>query len=194
MVEEVHEKRRYFRVSDTISLQYKVVDDFSMDQLSHISDDVLENCSLVAALEVLNDEARILALRLERRDPEWFEYLKIIDTKINLIVQALTRDNEQYAKHEKHEVSLSGSGLAFRNQSEIAVGTVLELRMMLTSCLAVIVTYGRVVDCRNASQNSPEQPYEISVEYINMKEEDREVLLKHVVKKQLQQLRDKSVS
>ena len=194
MVEEVHEKRRYFRVSDTISLLYKVVDDFDMDQLSHISDDVLENCSLVAALEVLNEDARMLAPRLERHDPEWFEYLKIIDTKINLIVQALTRDNEQFAKHDKHEVSLSGSGLAFRNQCEIAIGSILELRMMLTSCLAVIVTYGRVVGCRDILAQNPEQPYEISVEYLNMKDEDREVLLKHVIKKQLQQLRDKNVS
>lgn len=194
MSEEVHEKRRYFRVSDTISLLYKIVDDFDIDQLSHISDDVLENCSLAAALEVLNEDTRMLAPRLERRDPELFEYLKIIDTKINLIVQALIRDNEQFAKHDKHDVSLSGSGLAFRNQHPIEVGRILELRMMLTSCLAVIVSYGRVVDCREIIQRNPEQPYEISVEYINMKEEDREVLLRHVVKKQLQQLRDKNVS
>lgn len=194
MVEAVHEKRRYFRVSDTISLLYKVVDDFNMEQLSHISDNVLENCSLAAALEVLNEDARMLSPRLERRDPEMFEYLRIIDTKINLIVQALSRNSEEFSKHEKHEVSLSGSGLAFRNQYELAIGTVVELRMMLTSCLAVIVTYGRIVGCRDISLESPDQPFEISVEYINMKEEDREVLLKHVIKKQLQQLRDKNVS
>lgn len=194
MADELEEKRRYFRVTDTINLLHKVIDESSLEQLSHISDDVLGNCSLVAALDVLNEEARMMAPRLERRDPEFFEYLKLIDSKIGLIAQALALKDEQFARHDKHDVTLSGSGLAFANNQPLATGTLLELRMVLTSCLAVIVVFGRVVQCKDISEINSERPYEICVEYINMKEEDRELLLKHVVKKQLQQLRDKNLS
>lgn len=194
MAEELEEKRRYFRVTDTINLLHKVIDEHSLDQLSHISEDVLGNCSLSAALDVLNEEARMIAPRLERRDPEFFEYLKLIDTKIGLIAQALALKDEQFSRHDKHEVSMSGSGLAFSNEQPMATGTLLELRMVLTSCLAVIVVFGRVVQCKDIAASNPQSPYEICVEYINMKEEDRELLLKHVVKKQLQQLRDKNMS
>ncbi len=194
MADEIEEKRRYFRVSDTINLLHKVIDASNVDQLSHVSDDLLGNCSLSAALDVLNEEARMLAPRLERRDPEFFEYLKLIDTKIGLIAQALAMRDDNFSEHDKHEVCLSGSGLAFTNEKPITVGALLELRMVLTSCLAVIVVFGRVVHCKDIAHDNPLRPFEICVEYINMKEEDRELLLKHVVKKQLQQLRDKNLS
>lgn len=193
MADEIEEKRRYFRVSDTINLLHKVIDADNVDQLSHVSDDLLGDCSLSAALDVLNEEARMLAPRLERRDPEFFEYLKLIDTKIGLLAQALAMRDDNFSEHDKHDVSLSGSGLAFTNLQTIPVGALLELRMVLTSCLAVIVVFGRVVNVKDIAASNPQRPFEICVEYINMKEEDRELLLKHVVKKQLQQLRDKNL-
>ncbi|MDD2759194.1 MAG: PilZ domain-containing protein, partial [Methylomonas sp.] len=101
------------------------------------------------------------------------------------------QDNEFY-EHDKLEVNLSASGLAFSNDHPIAVGTLLELRMLLTSCLAVIVAYARVVQCKDIAQVDALHPFEICVEYINMNEEDRELLIKHVIKKQMQQFRDKN--
>lgn len=192
MAEEFEEKRRYFRVSDTINLLYKVVNEIQVKQLSHVSSDVLSTCSLSAALEVLDQEAAALAPRLDRRDPEMFEYLKILDNKINLIVQSLSPRQEDFSEQDKREVNLSAAGVAFTNDVSIPVDTLLELRMVLTSCLAVIVAYGRVAQCKDISQDNTEHPYAICVEYVNMKEEDRELLIKHVIKKQMQQLRDKN--
>ncbi|MBD9356888.1 PilZ domain-containing protein [Methylomonas albis] len=192
MVDEIEEKRRYFRVNDTISLLHKVIDKKHADALSHVSNDVLGNCSLTSALDVLAQEARMLSPRLERRDPEMFEYLKIIDTKINLIAQAISAQSEEFSEHDTQEVSLSATGLAFSNDTPIEVGMLLELRMLLTSCMAVIVAYAKVVQCKDISEDNPDQPFAICVEYVNLTEDDRELLIKHVVKKQLQQLRDKN--
>lgn len=191
MTEEFEERRRYFRVSDTINLLHKIIDEHKIETLSHVSHDVLGNCSLGSALEVLSQESRSLAARVERRDPDLFEYFKVLDTKINLIAQALMVRDDAFSDHDKQEVSLSATGLAFSNKSTIAPGSFLELRMLLTTCLAVIVVYARVVGCKHIPQDNPENPYLISVEYVNIKEDDRELLVKHVVKKQLQQLRDK---
>lgn len=192
MADEIEERRRYFRVNDTINLLHKVIDENTLVSLSHISNDVLSNCSLTAALDVLSQEAHMLMPRLERRDPELFEYLKIMDTKINLIAQAASLHDNAFAEHDTREVCLSATGLAFSNEVPIEEGELLELRMFLTSCMAVIVAYGRVVQCRDISQENPQRPYSICVEYINMKEDDRELVIRHVVKKQLQQLRDKN--
>lgn len=192
MADETQEQRRYFRVNDHINLRHKVIDADDVEALSHVSNDVLSNCSLDAALAVLHQEARMLAPRLERRDPEFFEYLKIMETKIDLIAQAVSNQDQSFSEHNECEVSLSAAGLAFFNAQPLPVGTLLELRMMLTSCLAVIVAVARVVQCKDNPANDPQQPYEICVEYLNMQEEARELLVKHVVRKQMQQLRDKS--
>lgn len=192
MVEDFTEKRRYFRVNDTINLLHRVVKEDQIAAVSHVSHDVLSSCSLGAALEMLNQEAAALAPRLDRRDPEMFDYLKILDSKINLIVQSLNPQQNEFSEHDKRDVSLSAAGVAFNNDKAIPVGTMLELRMLLTSCLAVVIVFGRVVHCKDISRDNPRQPYEIGVDYINIKEEDRELLIKHVIKKQMQQLRDKN--
>lgn len=192
MTEAFEEKRRYFRVNDTINLLHRVVDEGRINQRSHVSTDVLGSCSLSAALEVLNQEAAALSPRLERRDPEMFEYLKIIDNKINLMALAFNPHPDEFSEHDMHDVSLSAAGVAFTNEIALPVGTLLELRMLLTSCLAVIVAFARVVQCKDISQDNEANPFAICAEYINMNEEDRELLIKHVIKKQMQQLRDKN--
>jgi hypothetical protein len=194
MAEEITEKRRFFRVSDTINLLHRVIDANKIKTGSHVSNDVLGSCSLTVALDLLNQEAGSLAPRLERRDPEMFEYLKIIDSKLNLIAQALSSDQgNEFSEHDKRDVSLSAAGVAFNNDAPIPVGTLLELRMLLTSCLAVIVVYARVVQTKDETALNPEHPYAICAEYININDEDRELLIKHVIKKQMQQLRDKHI-
>lgn len=195
MAEELKEKRRYFRVSDTINLLHRVIDESKLKSRSHVSTDVLSSCSLAVALDILNQEAAALAPRLERRDPEMFEYLKIIDNKLNLITQALSPQQEsEFSEHDKRDVSLSAAGVAFNSDHAIPVGSLLELRMLLTSCLAVIVVFARVVQSKDISSENPEHPFAICAEYINLNEEDRELLIKHTIKKQMQQLRDKQLN
>lgn len=191
MAEEIEDKRRYFRVNDNINLIYKIIDATTFDHLSHVSNEVLKNCSLNSALDVLTQDAKTLFSRLERREPELSEYLKIMDTKINLIAQAVSIQDQHFTEYDSKQVILSATGLAFANEVNIDVGGILELRMLLTSCMAVVVAYARVLQCKNFSHENPAKPYLICVEYVDLKEDVRELLIKHVVKTQLQQLRDK---
>ena len=193
MSENLKEKRRYFRVNDTINLVFKVISEQQIQQHSHVSNNVLGSCSLSAALEVLSHETAALAPRLERRDPEMFEYLKLLDSKINLIAESLSPQQNEFSERDKRDVSLSAAGVAFMHDEAIAVGTLLEMQMFLTSCLAIIIAYGRVVQCKTLSV-AGQQQFAVCVEYINMHEEDRELLIKHVIKKQMQQLRDKNAN
>lgn len=192
MADDTEERRRFFRVNDTINLHHKLIDEFDLNKLSHVSNDILSTCSLATALDVLAQDSKNLFTRVERRDPEIAEYLKVLDTKINLIAQAIIIQNENYFEHDTREVVMSATGLAFSNESAIKIGQLLELRILLTSCLAVIVAFARVVRCRDISNTNPKQPFEICVEYINLTVDEQELLIKHVVKKQLQQLRDKN--
>ncbi len=189
MKTEQRERRRFFRIEDTVNLFYKPIDEKTVTALSHVSDDVLSNCSLAAALDVLSQEARIIAPRVERAEPELFEYLKILDTKVNLIAQAVMMQGDDFSEHNTRNVNLSASGLAFETDEAIEEGMFLEFKIMLTSCMAVIIAYAKVIYCR-PNEHSEEYPYFVGVDYINMKDDDRELLIKHVVKKQMQQIRE----
>lgn len=186
---EQQERRRYFRIEDTVNLFYKRVDEKKVAALSHVSNDVLSNCSLAAALEAMSQEARIIASRLEKNEPELFEYLKIMDTKINLLAQAVTMQGNEFGEHDSRNVNISASGIAFETDEKLHPGQFLEIRMMLTSCMAVIIAYGKVIYCKQ-NEAGGDFPYFVGVDYINMQDDDRELLIKHVVKKQMQQIRE----
>lgn len=187
--EQQRERRRFFRIEDTVNLFYKIVDEKTVQALSHVSDDVLSNCSLAAALDVLSQEGRIIAARLEKNHPDIFEYLKVMDTKINLIAQAVMMQDTHFTEHDSRDVNISASGIAFAADEELQKDQLLEIKIMLTSCMAVIVAYARVIYCcQNAKGGA--YSYFIGVDFINMKDDDRELLIKHVVKRQMQQIRD----
>lgn len=186
----IPERRGYFRINDTVNLSYKVIDDQTLEKLSHISSDILGDYSLGAALDVLSQEAQALSARLERKDPEFLDYLKILDKKVNLVAQTLMMQDSRFSEQNVRDVNLSATGLAFRCEHQLEIGQNLEIRMLLPSCMAVIVAYGRVIYCQQQETVDEDYPYTVSIEYVNMKENDGELLIKHVVKKQLQQLRD----
>ncbi len=188
MSSEQKDRRRFFRIEDTVNLFYKIIDEQAISSLSHVSDNVLSACSLASALEVLSQEARIIAFRIERSNPEVFEYLKIMDNKIDLVAQAVMLQGNDFAEHNSRNVNLSATGIAFEAEEEIKPGSYLEIKLMLTSCMAVIVAYARVVYCKK--RDNKDYPFFVGVEYVNLKDDDRELLIKHVVKKQMEQIRE----
>lgn len=185
------ERRRFFRIDDEVNLFYKKIDEKSMTEVSHISDNILGNCSLSAALEVISQESASLLYRLERTYPDIADYLKLIENKIDLLAQAYMMQSGQFKEKDSRNANLSAAGLAFDSEEELQEGDYLEIKMLLVSCLAIIVTYGKVIYCKKNHSNDSQYPYIVGVDYDNMKDQDREVLIKHVVRRQLQQIRDK---
>jgi hypothetical protein len=118
------------------------------------------------------------------------DFLKILEQKIDLVARALLSSETDMASQRTSHVSLSASGLAFDVDTGFNVGDVLELKMILPPALVGIIAFGRVVYCK---QNRDEvlPPFHVAVDFIGLRERDRELLIRHIVKKQLQQLRDK---
>jgi len=189
-VSQVDERRRFFRIDDEINLFYKKVEPASMKKYSEASSELLNNCSLAAALDILNQEAQIIFNRIERSSPDVADYLKIMDNKINLVARAVLMDGTDLVDEQSRNVSLSASGVAFECEELISEGEFLEVRLLLTSSMAVIVSYGDVVYSHKNPESKSGFPYVVGVAFSEMKEQDRELLIKHVVKRQMQQIRE----
>lgn len=181
------DRRRFFRIDDAVNLYYRIVDEQTVIAASKTSDDVLTSCSLVTALEVLGQESRSVLYRIEKKEPEIAEYLKLMDSKINLLSQAVLQQSNDLSEGSVCNTNLSASGLAIEVDTPIQVGEYIEVKLFLSSCVAVILLYGKVVYCK---ENSESSSYQIGVDYINLKDEDREILIKHIVKRQMQQIRE----
>lgn len=187
------DRRRFFRIDDTVNLFYKIVDEQTVAATSQMTDDLLSNCSLVTALDVLDQESRIVMYRIEKNEPEIAEYLKLMESKISLLAQAVMKQGNDFTDSKMRNANISASGLAFESDKRIEEGQYLEIKLLLTSCLAVIVIYGSVVYCKENNLGDIEMPFQIGIDYINLKDQDREILIKHVVKRQMQQIREQKI-
>ncbi|MBC8550705.1 MAG: PilZ domain-containing protein [Candidatus Brocadiales bacterium] len=185
------ERRGFFRIDDEVNLFYKKIDEKQVSEPHHVSDNVLNSCSLSTALEIVPKDSAMQLHRLEKILPDVADYLRLIETKIDLLAQAIVMQGHQFKDSETRNVNISASGMAFNCEEMLKEGDYLEIKMLLVSSMAVIVTYGRVVYCRKSQTNDGKFPYFVGVDFTNMKDDDRELLIKYAVKKQLQQIREK---
>lgn len=185
------ERRGFFRIDDEINLFYKKVDEMVVTEPHRVSGDMLSNCSLSVAMDMASQESAVLLRRIEKDLPDVADYLKLMDTKFELLAQALMMQSFEVKETETRNVNISATGIAFDCEDALKKDDYLEIKLLLASSMAVVVTYGRVVFCKDGTSNDSRHPYFVGVDFINMNEDDRELLIKYVVKKQLQHIRDK---
>ena len=188
---KTEDRRGFFRIDDEVNLFYKKIDEKLVNEPHHVSDNILNSCSLSTALETVSEESTLLLHRLDKNLPEVADYFRLIDTKINLLAQAIMMQGLQVKENDTRNVNMSATGIAFNCEEALNENDYLEIKILLISCMTVIVTYGRVVYCKNSQSNDDRYPYFVGVNFIKMKDDDREMLIKYVVKEQLQQIRDK---
>jgi hypothetical protein len=92
----------------------------------------------------------------------------------------------QFNKNDVCNINISASGLAFNCEDALKEGDCLMIRIMPSSGSAAIEAQCKIVYCKNSPSNDNECPYFVGAHFINMKDKDRELLVKHVDKKRLQ--------
>ncbi|EIC28722.1 MULTISPECIES: PilZ domain-containing protein [Methylomicrobium] len=186
---EAGDRRRFFRINDEVDLYFRKIVAQEAREDSYIDENVLTSAALPQIMAAVEREMDSLMARIEAARPETAEYLKLLNYKVDILAQCILNQSDLAREKNSYQVSLSASGLAFGSEQALSEGDFLELKILLPASRALVTTCCRVVQCRRNPVKEQRYPYVVSVDYINMKEEDREVLVKHVVKRQLAQIR-----
>lgn len=187
------ERRRHFRVEDEIVLFFNEVTQADAENAQRLKYQVVNGFSLSSALNQLGEESRTRMKMLEKENPELIACLKILDQKINLIAQAVLISDLALPSQPAREVNLSATGLAFASERAIPPGTLLELKMILPPSLVAVVATGRVVHCETrVNRSESDFRCNIGVDFIGLADPDRELLIRHVFKKQKAALRNRN--
>jgi PilZ domain len=187
----VEDRRHFFRICDAVNLSYRLVDEQQTKQNLQATSSLLDNCSLSSALELITEESTVLHSKLEKIHSDFADYLKLLDIKIDLIAQAVLAlsPSEEVSTNETRNANISVSGLGFESNEALKAGQFLEIKMLLVHSTVVIVTYAKIIHCEKNPDSYGSYPYFVGVNFVNMKENDGDLLSKHVAKKQLQQIR-----
>ncbi|QSA97459.1 PilZ domain-containing protein [Methylococcus sp. EFPC2] len=184
------ERRRYFRIEDNIILFFREIDPRELNLPLDNAEPSLDTFSLTAELDLLTLESRSQMRRIERDYPPVAEFLQVLEQKIDLVARAILATDPELSRQPTRRVSLSASGLAFESEENYALGSLLELKMVLPPEMVGVQARGRVVYSQQTRGELP--AYQVAVDFVELVDKDRDLLIRHVVRKQMRHLRGRN--
>ena len=184
------DRRKFFRIDDSVSLSFRPVAPADLPaRLKSLEEDQSNDFTVVSSLAAISQEMAGIMHRIEVALPDVGRYLKALDSKIDLLGRAFLAGNSDLTEQRARLVNLSASGMAFSTVEALDVGTMLELKLLLLSSFTGILTYSEVVGCEPLDSAEGENAFQIRVNFTHMRENDRDVLIRHILKRQSAMLR-----
>lgn len=185
------ERRRYFRIEDRALIKYRVIGlDAVERERQFIRLNEIRAANLHAALLGLDMRLQELIDDIHDDDRPLAQALELLNRKLNLIervvaLEATPRGAPEEREHASSDISMSGGGLALRADSPLELHAYLAVDLVLLPSHHPMRALGRVVDCRRFTAGD----YSIAIEFDEIREEDRDLLIQHIVRRQSALLR-----
>ena len=180
------ERRRYYRIEDEVLLVLQLIEPADID-------DRLEDFwANEHAFSIRNNynfqiEQHIADRhKIENQMPELARYLGVLEKQIDSITDRLIGDEHDNQMVRK-KANLSAQGISFIEAQAPGQGDLLELKLKLLPSGLRLVIMARIVLVEPDSAGAQDKT-RISLDFENLHEADREILIKHIHGKQIESL------
>jgi hypothetical protein len=172
------ERRRYYRVQDDIALAISPWRDKDEARLAEL------DCGWLAT------QFTNMTLDLPRRvetsqASEVWAAIHTVNNNMDMLVNWLALRDSGLSPTMTHRAELSASGIAFEYDSALSLGAFVSLRMLLFPEHRLVRLKAQVVRALATSTDS----YAIALDFPEADEQEREVLVAHVLRRESEQLR-----
>lgn len=194
-----YDNRRSFRISEAVYLKYEVLTDLEFRgglehrKISLGQDDRAQ--ALLVEVDALLGETMYM---LNAESDQVGRCMTLLNDKINIVIQQLPGLQQSKAaliNCPPLNCDVGAYGMDFPADKELAVNTKLHLQFMLSSDNRFVETFCHVVRVTDPpyGNNDKELPFGIAVEFVDMKQSLREVLIQHMFSRESETLRMRRV-
>ncbi len=186
------ERRRYYRIADRALIKYRVItEDALQDERRYVFLNEVKASNVHAALMGIDLRFHELLEAVRGESRAVAEAIELLNRKVTLLERVVALENAgsaaiDYRDHEPVEISISGGGLALEAVKPLALNANLAIDMILLPSNHPMRVIGKVVDCRKTDSGN----YAIAIEFEEMRDDDRDLLIQHIVRKQSAVLRE----
>lgn len=178
-------RRESFRVNDALKLELRVLDAETLDEIVGNFDIHRNKYCMKSHAKNQMDLNQPRLLQIRKRQPEIAQYLEYLELKVIELSEELEKIGR--AKRNGRSVAIesdgdiSAVGIRFRTTVDLAAGQHVELGIVLSTSDIHVMLVGEIVrvDPGDSSNGSW-----ISVRYTNIHNEDKEAIVRHLVKLQ----------
>jgi c-di-GMP-binding flagellar brake protein YcgR len=167
------ERRRYFRINDTVQLSYRVT-------YPQIIEGPADNTYDLIAEQ--DRRMEVLIAEQKHHQPALIELIALLNQKVERLAKANKTADDIFV-YRARKINISACGLAFTENYPLAVGAQLQLFLIFENNTKMSIE-GLLVDC----QEDPEKQYIWRVDFLNLTSKNQEKLIQHVVQRQSTQL------
>ncbi len=188
------DRREYFRVNDSVRVSIRQVPEDQLDTLlQRMQQNFTDGFTVMSSLIGISAEMAVSMRRIENSDPDVAAYLKALDRKIEVLGRAFISQESELLEEPAHPVNLSGGGMGILLNECYRPGQVLEIKMLLFPSFTGVLMYGTVVDCEPVDERDRDSgySYRMRLAFTHMREQDRDLLIRHVLRCQSNALRRK---
>ncbi len=190
MADSSADRRNFFRIDDSVSMSYQQIPEQELDErIGRMELEIEGNFTVMGSIASINQNMAGIMHRIEGDEPDIAAYLKAINNKIDILGRALLSTANDITEQPAQPVNLSASGMAFYSSSPIDAGVILELRLLLMPSFTGIITFCEVVGCDRVDDAEEGFSFFTRVNFTHMREKDRDLLIRHVIKRQGEFLR-----
>jgi len=184
------ERRRYFRINETIGISYEIVDREHDDKL--LRPDYAPD--LLALASQQDEQIQMLLRELSDTHPQISTLMGLLNQKLERLAQCMSLDGELVTRiaSKMREVNLSACGIAFNNSEHLAKNTRIRLELTLFPSDEILTISGLVIDSDKATDDDL---YYCRVDFYSVSTTAQERLIQYIVQSQgaqLKALRDKN--
>ncbi len=116
-------------------------------------------------------------------------WLKLINAKLDYLINLLTREKEGFNKLSYQKVNLSEKGLRFSSETPFEIGKLVEIKIVLDLYQPLgFYLYGKILRCEKKEKN-----YEVALEFINLPTHIKEKIGFFILNKERELIREKKV-
>lgn len=176
------ERREFFRVKDRLFVEFREI---NREESEDLEKNLRGSNSTPGSL---GGRVEIGQLDTVLGKNEIYAYLEMLDRKLNMILDLLSR--REPAFHGAYlDVVLSGSGLSYVSDIKLEEGAFLEVRVVLPFFPKPrIGALGKVVRSQKCSTGDKEA-WETAVSFVTINEKDRDILVGYVFSRERELLR-----
>jgi hypothetical protein len=185
------ERRRYFRIADRALVKYRLIaeEDLARER-DFIQLNEIRASNLHAVLLGVDLRLQELIDGVREEHKAVAQALELLNRKISVIERVVALENSErggtHREHEPTDVSLSGGGIALTAATPLALNAYLAIDIVLLPAHHPMRAIGRVVDCRRDDDDG----FAVAIEFEEIREEDRETLIQHILRRQSAVLRE----
>lgn len=177
------ERRSYFRIDESIALEYKEVDEQTANngEAESLYHDAADS-KLYAELKKIDSDTAQLLYQIKDSNRALGEYLYNINRKIELLSQRLMAEHRPPALTRiTRQVNLSEGGIAFGCEKPIASNTFIAMRLTFLPSYAGLILFAKVIRCELGSAGD----YQIAAKFHRTNNSQQQVIGQQIMRAQM---------